>query len=119
MKVQYIGKASDPLEFIHGKVYERLDGESMGLWRVVDETGDDYLFPPSLFKAISDEEAKKIVDGYVPHECPICGEHEFSMEKSYEYCPVCRWCDTDDAWWNYDLSEEEYRKAYLKKRGVE
>ena len=51
MKVRYIGKNSDPLYFIRGREYEKL-GEEHGLWRVVDETEEDYLYPPSWFEAI-------------------------------------------------------------------
>jgi len=52
MKVKYTGK-SDPLSFINGKVYEKI-GESHGLWRVIDETGEDYLYDPAAFEVVED-----------------------------------------------------------------
>lgn len=42
MKVKYIGE-SDPLYFINGKEYEVL-GKEKELYRIVDETGEDYLY---------------------------------------------------------------------------
>lgn len=27
------------------------------------------------------------------HICPVCEKHEFSETGSFEYCPVCGWCD--------------------------
>lgn len=42
MKVRFIGE-SDPLYFINGKEYEVL-GEEDGFYRIVDETGEDYLY---------------------------------------------------------------------------
>lgn len=54
MKVRYIG-ASDPLELLNGKVYEVLEVEEEEEWyRIVDETGDDYLFPPEDFEVVED-----------------------------------------------------------------
>ena len=55
MKVRYIGKTSDPLYFIRGKIYEKL-GEEHGLWRVIDETEEDYLYPPGWFEELTDSE---------------------------------------------------------------
>ena len=45
MKVRWIGE-SDPLFFIHGKTYEVLGEEWDGtMYRIIDETGEDYLYP--------------------------------------------------------------------------
>ena len=50
MKVRYLGK-SDPLELLHGKVYEVLSVED-DWYRMVDETGEDYLYPPQAFEIV-------------------------------------------------------------------
>lgn len=56
MKVKYIDE-SDPLELINGKVYDviEVDQES-GWYRIIDETGEDYLFEPEAFEIISNNE---------------------------------------------------------------
>ncbi len=51
MKVKYIGAISDPLELISGKEYECL-GKEDNAYRVIDETGEDYLYPASKFEII-------------------------------------------------------------------
>ena len=58
MKVRYIGKKSDPLYFIKGKVYEKIGESEFGggvMWKVIDETGEDYLYPPEIFEELKDE----------------------------------------------------------------
>lgn len=55
MKVKYIGE-SDPLALINGKVYEVMAVED-GWYRIVDETGDDYLYAPENFEVVKDEVA--------------------------------------------------------------
>nr|DAI66263.1 MAG TPA: hypothetical protein [Caudoviricetes sp.] len=50
MKVKYIGK-SDPLELINGKIYNVISIEKGG-YRIIDETSEDYLYPPELFEII-------------------------------------------------------------------
>ena len=51
MKVKYLGETS-PLELIHDKVYEVLSIE--GEWyRIVDETDEDYLYPPPRTSRLS------------------------------------------------------------------
>lgn len=44
MFIRYHGRSS-PIYFIDGKVYEVL-GKQCGFWRIIDETGDDYLYGP-------------------------------------------------------------------------
>lgn len=53
MKVKYHGK-SCPIYFIDGGIYEVV-GKQCGFWRIVDETGDDYLYGP--------EECFEIIEG--------------------------------------------------------
>lgn len=50
MKKRYIGKSS-PLALMNNKVYEVISVEK-GWYRVIDETGEDYLYPPELFEDI-------------------------------------------------------------------
>jgi hypothetical protein len=48
---------SDPLELIEGKVYEVLSVEWDGMmFNVVDETGEDFLYPAEDFEVIPDDE---------------------------------------------------------------
>lgn len=51
MKVKYIGTESSPLTLITGNVYECL-GEEYERYRVIDETGEDYLYSAILFEII-------------------------------------------------------------------
>ncbi len=50
MKVRYHGESS-PLGLIDGKVYDVLSIEK-GWYRVVDETEEDYLYPPECFEVV-------------------------------------------------------------------
>ena len=27
------------------------------------------------------------------HKCPVCQKHEFEEYGSFDFCPVCGWCD--------------------------
>ena len=56
MKKKYVGITSE-LSLINGKVYEIL-GVSRGWYRIIDESGEDYLYPPQFF--VDENE-----DGYV------------------------------------------------------
>lgn len=47
MKKKYIGK-TDKFSLINGKIYEILD-VSRGWYRIVDESGEDYLYPSEFF----------------------------------------------------------------------
>lgn len=49
-KVKYIGDTR-PLELTNGKEYEVLSIEK-GWYRVIDDTDDDYLYPPGLFEIV-------------------------------------------------------------------
>ena len=51
-KVRYIGE-SDPLYFLNGKVYQAL-GTEEDMYRVIDETGEDYLYDPECFEIVED-----------------------------------------------------------------
>ena len=51
MRVKYIGK-TEPLELTNGKEYDVLSVER-GWYRVVDDTGEDYLYPPDAFLIVN------------------------------------------------------------------
>lgn len=53
MKVKYIGEISHPLELINGKIYECL-GKEYGMYWVIDETDEDYLYPEEEFIVVED-----------------------------------------------------------------
>lgn len=48
---KYIG-TNDPPMLLYGKSYKVKDIER-GWFRIIDETGEDYLYPPELFKVIT------------------------------------------------------------------
>ena len=50
MKVEFVGQ-SNPLALIHGKEYEVLSIEC-GWYRIVDESGEDYLYRPDVFEVV-------------------------------------------------------------------
>lgn len=50
MKARYHGESSS-LGLIDGKVYEVLSVEK-GWYRVIDETQEDYLYPPEFFEIV-------------------------------------------------------------------
>lgn len=47
MRIEYVGQTS-PLELTHGKVYDVISVER-GWYRINDDSGEDYLYPPDLF----------------------------------------------------------------------
>lgn len=60
MKVKYKGE-SDPLSLIHDKVYDVLSVE-YGYYRIVDETGEDYLYEPDDFEVVEEGDVPVIED---------------------------------------------------------
>ena len=50
VRVKYIGK-DDPIALRHGKVYSAVVGQK-GIYCIVDETGEEYGYPPNLFEII-------------------------------------------------------------------
>lgn len=48
--VRYIGDTVS-LELTHGKIYKVLSIER-GWYRIVDDTGEDYLYPPGNFEVL-------------------------------------------------------------------
>lgn len=64
MKVKYVGE-SDPLELLNGKIYDVIEiDEVSGWYRIVDETGEDYLYPAEDFEIVEatvTEAEKKLI----------------------------------------------------------
>jgi hypothetical protein len=54
MKVKYLGE-DDPVGLMHGKIYDVLSVEDEW-YRIVDETEDDYLYPPDEFEIVKEAE---------------------------------------------------------------
>ena len=52
MKVKYLGE-NDSLGLLYGKVYEVMAIEHV-LYRIIDETKEDYLFFPDAFAVIEE-----------------------------------------------------------------
>lgn len=50
MKVKYIGETSF-LELTHNKIYEVISVEKKW-YRIIDDSGEDYLYPPELFEVV-------------------------------------------------------------------
>ena len=50
MLARFIGEES-PMTLINGKVYETISIED-GWYRIVDESGEDYLYPPDAFEIV-------------------------------------------------------------------
>ena len=54
MKVRYIGNKGSNLSVIKGHIYQCL-GEENGYWySVIDEEGEDYLYPKKDFEIVED-----------------------------------------------------------------
>ena len=52
MKVKWLGK-TEWLMLTNGKEYEVLSIEK-GFYRVIDDSGDDYLYPPTKFEIVEE-----------------------------------------------------------------
>lgn len=52
MKVKFLGKTAF-LILTNGKIYDVLSVER-GFYRIVDDSGEDYLYPPEYFEVIKD-----------------------------------------------------------------
>lgn len=50
MMIKYIGKTIN-LELTHGKIYYVISIEKEW-FRIIDDSGEDYLYPPHLFEII-------------------------------------------------------------------
>lgn len=60
MKIKYVGKEKmdflvkgNHIALIEGKVYDVIS-EEMSCYRVIDESGEDYLYPKSFFEIVEE-----------------------------------------------------------------
>ncbi|MGM9608678.1 MAG: hypothetical protein ACI3XE_00470 [Eubacteriales bacterium] len=61
MKVRYIEKTvenfivkNNRMHLIPEKVYDVIKVEKYGWYRIIDESGEDYMYPPSLFDIVEE-----------------------------------------------------------------
>ena len=52
MEIKFIG-VSDPVYMVNGKIYDVISIENCW-YRIIDEEGEDYLYPPELFEIVID-----------------------------------------------------------------
>ncbi|WP_162624203.1 MULTISPECIES: hypothetical protein [Blautia] len=52
MKVKFIGK-TEFLVLTNGKIYDVMSVEK-GFYRIVDDSGEDYLYPPKYFEVVEE-----------------------------------------------------------------
>ena len=52
--VRYKGR-SDPFFCIKGKTYKKI-AEEHGYWRIIDESGEDYLYWPDVFDVVESDD---------------------------------------------------------------
>ncbi len=60
MKVGYTGETSF-LELTNGDIYEVISVER-GWYRVVDDSGEDYLYPPDEFEVVEPNDGTTMVE---------------------------------------------------------
>ena len=53
MKVKWIGK-TDFLVLTNKKIYDVISIER-GWYRIIDDSGDDYLYPPDMFEIVEED----------------------------------------------------------------
>ena len=56
VKVRYKGK-TEFLVMTHNKVYEVISVEK-NWYRIIDDSGEDYLYPPYLFEIVNESDTK-------------------------------------------------------------
>ena len=60
MKIRYTGETSF-LELTNGDIYEVVSVER-GWYRVVDDSGEDYLYPPDEFEVVEPNDGTTMVE---------------------------------------------------------
>lgn len=60
MKIRFLDE-SYPIYLLHGKVYDVISIEKEW-YRIIDEEGEDYLYPPDIFEIVDDSPIKNIAE---------------------------------------------------------
>ena len=63
LKVKYLGERKQSIpdsyefffDFFPNKEYELVSIEENGWYRIIDESGEDYLYPPQKFEVVENE----------------------------------------------------------------
>lgn len=58
MKVKYIGNLDD-VDLTENKIYKVLSVEK-GWYRIIDDSDDNYLYPPDIFEIIENDHVRTI-----------------------------------------------------------
>ena len=69
MKVKFLGETSF-LVLTNSKEYDVISTEK-GWYRIIDDSGEDYLYPPKLFEIVEDDEKgslSKVIYGKAPEK---------------------------------------------------
>ena len=62
MKVRYIGNCY-PASLQHNKIYDVIEIDPVcGWYRIMDETEEDYLFPPDIFDVLETHTTREITE---------------------------------------------------------
>lgn len=78
MDVRYIGE-TEKLVLTHGKTYKVVSIEK-GWYRVIDDSHEDYLYPPELFEIIEgDKDISELIDAGNIHMAEV--KEKYAKEK--------------------------------------
>ena len=75
MKVRYIAHLDD-IDLTEGAIYKVLSVEK-NWYRIVDDSDDDYLYPPDLFEIIEEQSCHKNIK-------PFCGEESLVLVINFK-----------------------------------
>ncbi len=59
LKVVYIRENNIDIDLKNNKTYDVISIEK-GWYRIIDESGEDYLYPPELFESIVENQKKAV-----------------------------------------------------------
>ena len=124
MRVKWTGKTND-LVLTNGRIYDVISIEK-GWYRIVDDSGDDYLYPPEQFEVVEDDE---VVHDEPPRTIHLrCGiiltDHKsnrfiIAREDSAEYPIVFQRTVEDDPEYGYCDYYTLYKSALTAKEADE